>query len=187
MVSDIVNNVVVASEGNCTAIVEITDVCEPGSGAPASSDLIAITIKDKNGVVIYSNKWNGTQSVKEVLNGGNLQIHSGSTTGAPKCSVTSTRMDVTARQPESGIAINKFDLKAFPNPSDKQFTLKIESDNLKDEISVRVIDMLGRTIQTFKNLSAGQTLQIGGNYKVGIYFIDMMQGNRHRQLKLVKQ
>ena len=124
---------------------------------------------------------------KATLNGGNLQIHSGSTTGAPKCSVAGTRIDLTARQPESEIEINKFDLKAFPNPSKNQFTLKIESDNLKDGISVRVIDMFGRTIQTFTKLSVGQTLQIGGNYKVGVYFIDIMQGNRHKQLKLIKQ
>jgi hypothetical protein len=189
VVNDIVNNVVVGSEGNCTAIVEITDVCEPGSGIPASSDLIAITVKDKNGVVIYSNHWNTSlkKTDKATLDGGNLQIHSGSTTGAPKCGATSTRMAVTARQPESGIISHEFDLKAFPNPSDNQFTLKIESDNLKDEISVRVIDMFGRTIQTFTKLSAGQTLHVGGNFKVGIYFIDMMQGNRHKQLKLIKQ
>jgi hypothetical protein len=189
VVSDIVNNVVVASEGNCTAIVEITDVCEPGSGMPSSSDLIAITVKDKNGVVIYSDHWNTTskKTDKVVLNGGNLQIHSGSTAGAPKCYVTGTRVDMTAREPESTIVINKFGLKAFPNPSEDQFTLKIESDNTKDKISMRITDMFGRTIQTFTNLSAGQTLRIGSNYKVGVYFIDMMQGGIHRQLKLIKQ
>lgn len=77
VVSDIVNNVVVGSEGNCTAVIEITDVCEPGSGARSSTDLIAITVKDKNGVVIYSNKWDATarKTTKQELSGGNIQIH----------------------------------------------------------------------------------------------------------------
>jgi hypothetical protein len=190
VVNDIVNNVAVSSEGNCTAIVEITDVCEPGSGSPTSSDQIAITVKDKNGVVIYSNHWNtaSKKTDKVVLNGGNLQIHSGSTTDAPKCGVTtSTRADMTARQAESTIVMNKFNLKAFPNPSEDQFTLKIESDNTKDRISVRVTDMFGRTIRTYTNLFAGQTLRIGSNYKTGVYFIEMMQGNIRKQLKLIKQ
>ena len=188
VVNDIVNNVVVYSEGNCAAIVEITDVCEPGSGVPTSSDLIAITVKDKNGVVVYSNHWVSTKSVKVPLNGGNLQIHSGNSTGAPKCGLSSsTRADITARQPESTIVMNKFDLKAFPNPSKSQFTLKIESDNTKDQINIKVTDILGRTIQTYTNLSAGQTLNIGSNYKVGIYLIEMIQGNMHKQLKLIKQ
>jgi hypothetical protein len=65
--------------------------------------------------------------------------------------------------------------------------LKIESDNTKDQINVKVTDMVGRTIQTFANLSAGQTLRIGSNYKTGIYFLQMTQGNMHKQIKLVKQ
>ena len=83
--------------------------------------------------------------------------------------------------------MKKFDVKAFPNPSQSEFTLKIESDNQKDAISLRVMDMLGRTVQTFTNLTAGQTLQIGGNYKIGIYFVDVMQGDQHKQIKLIKQ
>jgi len=84
-------------------------------------------------------------------------------------------------------SVTKFEIKAYPNPSESQFTLKIGSDNLKDKISVRVFDLFGRTIQTFTNLMVGQILQIGNNYKVGVYFIDMMQGDKHRQLKLIKQ
>jgi hypothetical protein len=81
----------------------------------------------------------------------------------------------------------KLSVIAYPNPSENQFTLKIESNNLKDKISVRVFDLYGRTIQTFTNLTAGQSLKIGENYKVGVYFVDMMQGDKHKQLKLIKQ
>ncbi|TMI67933.1 MAG: T9SS type A sorting domain-containing protein [Bacteroidetes bacterium] len=85
------------------------------------------------------------------------------------------------------VVFNQLNLKAYPNPSENVFTLQVESDNLKDKISLRIFDMAGRTIQTFTNLSPGQTLKVGSNYKIGVYFIDMMQGDKHKQVKLVKQ
>jgi hypothetical protein len=51
---------------------------------------------------------------------------------------------------------------------------------------VRVTDVSGRVIQVFSNAYAGQIMEIGSTYRPGIYIIEMIQGNQHKQLKLVK-
>jgi hypothetical protein len=190
VVNDIVNGVVVTSEGNCTAIVEITDVCEPGAGMQASSDLVAITVKDKNGVVIYSSNWNAVskKTDKKPLNGGNLQIHSGSSLGAPKCTIVSSPVTVVQRNIEKPtVAIEgAVDLKAYPNPTSSGFSVKLQSSDRMKKIQLRVTDVSGRVIQLYNNLSAGQVLQIGNTFRPGVYIIEMIQGDLRKELKLVK-
>lgn len=192
VVSTIVNGVVVSSEGSCTAIVEISDICEPGSGAKASSDGIAITVKDKNGVVIYSSKWDATakKTIKQTLDGGNIQIRNGSTTGAPTCTFT-TQTVTTLRSVYINIAVPEvtnatFGLKAFPNPSATQFNVQLQSSNTTDKITLRVFDVNGRTVRVMQSLTAGQTVQLGSAYRPGIYFVEMLQGKARTQVKLLK-
>ena len=80
----------------------------------------------------------------------------------------------------------EFILKASPNPSSSQFTLKIESGNTKEILNLRVVDVFGKVIEVKNNIFAGQTLQIGNNYRPGFYFVEVTQGNNKKQLKLIK-
>jgi hypothetical protein len=190
VVSTIVNGVVVSSEGNCTAIVEISDICEPGSGTIASSDQIAITVKDKNGVVIYSSKWDPTakKTIRQTLDGGNLQIHNGTTTGAPTCTSQALTLN---RSVQMNTAVPKvitmnFGLKVFPNPSATQFIVQPQSSNTTDKFTLRIFDISGRIVQVIPNLAAGQTIQLGNEYRPGIYLVEMIQGKNLTQVKLIK-
>jgi hypothetical protein len=154
-----------------------------GTGVP---DRIHMKIYNKStGQVYYDNQpgagsdWDDPTTV--IDQGGDITIvNPNMVVGTP-----TTMALVTERQEMK--PASRLSIAAYPNPSENQFTLKIESDNLKDRISIRVFDMAGRTIQTFTNLAPGQTVKVGWNYKVGVYFIDMMQGDRHKQIKLVKQ
>jgi hypothetical protein len=80
----------------------------------------------------------------------------------------------------------EFDIRAFPNPSTKQFIIRLESTNAIDKISLRVIDMYGKTLEVRNNLSNGQTIQIGSTYRPGIYIVEMLQGTNRKQVKLMK-
>lgn len=60
---------VVSVDGNASLQVVMTDAGEPGS-----SDKIAITLLDKNGGLWFSSNWNGTTTVQQLLNGGNIQV-----------------------------------------------------------------------------------------------------------------
>ena len=78
------------------------------------------------------------------------------------------------------------EVKVLPNPSSYQFTLKVESDKINEMMNLRVMDVLGKVIEIRTNVFAGQTLQIGNNYKPGVYFVEVTQGNNKKQLKLIK-
>ncbi|HEU4606921.1 MAG TPA: T9SS type A sorting domain-containing protein, partial [Chitinophagaceae bacterium] len=68
-----------------------------------------------------------------------------------------------------------------------QFFVQIESSNRVEKVQVRVMDLSGRVIDLFNNLSANQTLKLGSKYRPGMYIVEMIQGENRRQLKLIKQ
>lgn len=47
--------------------------------------------------------------------------------------------------------------------------------------------MLGRMVETKLGVAPNTTLELGANYKAGIYYLQMVQGNRKRTIKLLKQ
>ncbi|HEV8285639.1 MAG TPA: T9SS type A sorting domain-containing protein [Chitinophagaceae bacterium] len=149
-------------------------------------DKIHMKIYNKNtGQIYYDNQPNATSDADDPTTTADGDI----TIVNPNMIVgtTTTTMARANTTEETKQVADKLSVVVYPNPSENQFMLKIESDNLKDKISVRVMDMYGRTVQIFTNLSAGQILHIGSNYKTGVYFIDMIQGDKHKQLKLIKQ
>jgi hypothetical protein len=54
-------------------------------------------------------------------------------------------------------------------------------------MTLKVIDLSGKLIEVRNNLVAGQTLQLGNNYRPGMYFVELIQGDKRRIVKLVKQ
>ena len=106
--------------------------------------------------------------------------------GAPLISTIVSTGNIQQVINEKQIRATEFILKASPNPSSSQFTLKIESGNTKEMLNLRVADVLGRVIEIRNNIFAGQTLQIGNNYRPGVYFVELTQGNNKQQLKLIK-
>src|SRR3989442_16032860 len=69
-IQDITNPLVMSIDGNATLQVTMTDKGEPGS-----SDTIGITIWNKSGGLWFSSNWNSTQTVEQILGGGNLVVH----------------------------------------------------------------------------------------------------------------
>jgi cell wall-associated NlpC family hydrolase len=66
-VTDPLNPVTVA--GNAILNVVMKD-----NGEPGSADLIGISLWSKDGELLFSNNWDGTQTVKVTLDGGNLSV-----------------------------------------------------------------------------------------------------------------
>ena len=71
VIQDITNqDAPVSVDGNATLKLEMVDKGEPGS-----SDTIAITVYKKDNTLYYSSNWNGTNTVQQTLDGGNLSVH----------------------------------------------------------------------------------------------------------------
>jgi hypothetical protein len=161
-VTDPLNECTVLS--NLTLEIKMTDNGE----SSGTNDKIAITLRDGN-TILFSNNWNGANTVEQQISSGNLVVSGGSNVPAARISTSTASPEVD--QPTT---ISKFDLKAYPNPT-------------KDPMTLKVIDLSGKVIEVRNNLVAGQTLQLGNNYRPGMYFVELIQGDKRRIVKLVKQ
>ena len=76
-------------------------------------------------------------------------------------------------------------LMATPNPSQDYFQLKAYGGS-GEPVQVRIVDLLGRVVETWAGLSPQSTLRFGSHYRPGIYMAEVQQGARKQLLKLVK-
>jgi hypothetical protein len=168
------------SQGANTAVIQVIDNGEPGASSAQTPDQIQIVIRDKNGVIWYTNippaYVNNNPAYLQNLGGGNIQVRTSTTT---KQRVENTIVDQVVTAP--------LIVKAFPNPTSSQFFVNIQSSNSVDPIQLRVFDLYGRTLESRQQVPAGSSVQLGETYKAGIYFIEVMQGDKKQQLKLIKQ
>ena len=188
------------SDGSGTIVLSIEDNGEPGSNGGPTNDRIAITVKDKNGNLFYAS--NGAYTVPTAyptmfknLVGGNIQIRSTSVAKDPdEIKVAPTPVAVTSAPSQVSVAervialqptVEKLEAKAYPNPSVDQFSIKLES-NSKEPIRLEIFNEIGRLIEVKNNLIAGQTLQLGSEYRMGTYFVKIIQGKMSKVLKIVK-
>ena len=72
-----------------------------------------------------------------------------------------------------------------PNPSSTDFKLQVRS-NTNEAVSIQIIDMSGKTMQTVNRISKGQNVTVGSAFKAGVYFAEVKQGNTKTIVKLVK-
>ncbi|OQP50167.1 hypothetical protein A4D02_27440 [Niastella koreensis] len=86
---------------------------------------------------------------------------------------------------ETDKSANGLHVHALPNPSSQYFTITIRSND-KQPVTLRIINSTGRVIETH-TAGANGSLQIGGNYMPGTYFIQVVQGRNMVTLHLVKQ
>jgi hypothetical protein len=76
-------------------------------------------------------------------------------------------------------------VKVLPNPSPSHFTLQVSSSQSSGRITLRMLDGVGRLVET-KIIAAGSQLQVGHKYRPGTYFAEVVQGSEKVTLKLVK-
>lgn len=78
-------------------------------------------------------------------------------------------------------------VRAMPNPTTHQFTLQLKGGAEEGGVELRVMDVLGRLVEARKGIASNTSLQIGANYRPGIYVVEAVQGNERVTLKLIKQ
>ncbi len=79
-----------------------------------------------------------------------------------------------------------FGVIVSPNPSQEQFTLLVKSSNLTDKIDIRISDVMGKVLETFSNIQAGDAVQLGSKYRAGVYIAEITQGSNRKSYKLIK-
>jgi hypothetical protein len=122
---------------------------------------------------------------------GNGRIYTITITSTDDCGNTATKT-VNVYVPHSNNSFVEpgpgpdITLKAMPNPSNNNFTILVNSDNISEKMTLSVFDLYGRIVETkIIDLSKGRIV-IGDNYIPGSYYIRVTQGNKFSELKLIK-
>ncbi len=153
-----------------------------GCEGSASKDIAVLDIRagKKNDKVVICH-----ESLSLEISGNAVAAHLahgdmlGTCTEAP---VVTTKQSAVSEQ-----AISNLTITALPNPSDRYFTLRLQSGDNVGKLSLRVTDILGRVVEQKENLRAGQLIQIGHSYRRGVYFAEVNDGKEKIVVKLVKQ
>ncbi|RYE19098.1 MAG: T9SS type A sorting domain-containing protein [Sphingobacteriales bacterium] len=166
---------------NSIVYLRVIDMGEPNTAGTSRIDQISILYK-LNNVVIYSSEAYTVTNDPSVIKlmdivKGNIQVHVAGAKGANQRSVDPV---ITSIAPES------FNLKVLPNPSSSYFTVNITA-NSTEKMQVRVMDIMGRNIETLTNMAPNQSIRLGMQYRLGLYFVELTQGTKKQQVKLIKQ
>jgi hypothetical protein len=74
-----------------------------------------------------------------------------------------------------------------PNPSTKDFKIKMQQTNSAQQLSVRIFDVAGRVVETRSGVQVDKTITVGSGLKRGIYFAEITGGREKRIVKLIKE
>jgi hypothetical protein len=83
-------------------------------------------------------------------------------------------------------SVQNLTVKAYPNPSSSYFNVSIQG-SLDQPISMNIIDVSGRILETKTGISANSTIQIGQRLPLGIYLLQIIQGKQKTEMKVIKQ
>ncbi len=90
-----------------------------------------------------------------------------------------------AKNKPAGLNTNtEFDVTAFPNPGHQQFTIQLTGIDFSTPASLQVTDATGRQMESMQHIQ--NTITVGNNWKPGMYFITVIQGNKRKMIRLVK-
>jgi hypothetical protein len=76
-------------------------------------------------------------------------------------------------------------VKVMPNPTPAYFNVLITGKN-NSLVTVRVVDIFGRVLQLNQKIAANSNLQLGHKWSGGTYFVEVMQGNERKLVKVIK-
>jgi hypothetical protein len=93
---------------------------------------------------------------------------------------------VLKEEPTATIELGENELVAYPNPF--QNTIVLE-DKSKDQspFDVRVVNLVGETVQCIKNFQSGEAIKLNDNINAGVYFLIVERGLESMEIRIVKQ
>ena len=98
------------------------------------------------------------------------------------CGLTRVNPIYTKKHPK----LPSFDVKAYPNPTEHQFTLYIEGAST-EKVQVVIFDALGRLVKKIERGDPMNAIRFGEDLKTGVYMVEVRQGVNRKTLKLIKQ
>jgi hypothetical protein len=176
----------VALLGNLTLTITAWESIATTDG---SKDRISVELVGSGSQgLIFSSNWLSGATQWQQLNSGKMRVRNPSAeipcTNCSGSGITVKPGEVD-KATETIPVIDDLKVTVMPNPSNTNFRITVNSNDLKEPVKLLITDMLGRVIET-RITYAGQTITIGNKYISGTYAVRIMQGRKTRQLTLIK-
>jgi hypothetical protein len=163
-----------------TYTIEITDAA--GTKLVATKTIEAENVAGgKNGkyITICVNGKTGSEIEPQVAKA----LNNGATLGACE-SVVLSRAAAIVTQPTP--EVREMSIKGSPNPSNTFVNLRLYGMNPNVQVVVRVTNMEGKLVEV-RNVLGSQALELGRNYRPGVYFVEALQNGNRTTTKFTKQ
>ncbi|MFT3912001.1 MAG: GDSL-type esterase/lipase family protein [Ferruginibacter sp.] len=115
-----------------------------------------------------------------------LNINLPACAGAKQGNIVGKGNNTPAVKTEEEPLAKDLEIKVMPNPTYNDFKLVITSNDKNTPIYLRLTDISSKIIEIKPVVIPGQVISIGANYTKGIYIGEIIQGDKHRVVKLVK-
>ncbi len=169
---------IIGSQSGVGFIMTVVDGQLDGSGI----DKIRIKIYNKNtGEVYYDNQPGASDAALPTQGVGPNSIIVVQRNNINALSTTTSRQIANESQ-----SIDELDVRVHPNPASTYFNVTIKSNNTKEKIALQVFDVYGRSIEVRSHIPNGSTIRVGDLYRPGAYYIRVLQGMQHKEIKLIK-
>jgi len=177
-------NVTVAPTTTTTYLVTVTD--QNGCTAMADKEIKVIDVSaGKNGnKVKVCHQSAGSKTLEISADDVADHLAHGDMLGACQTNISTFNGGQSAAVERN---IGQLTIRAYPNPSNNVFTITLQGGQSAQALSVRVMDMMGRTVEQKTGIAANQTLKLGASYQKGVFFVEISSGTVKTILKLIKQ
>jgi hypothetical protein len=80
---------------------------------------------------------------------------------------------------------SRLQVQAWPNPGTEYFELRFAGE-MNQPIQVRISDITGRPMENYRLANPAMSLRVGSSWRTGTYFVEVVQGNDRKTIKLIK-
>ena len=87
---------------------------------------------------------------------------------------------------DAATTMNQLSVGVLPNPSTNYFTLVLKTTS-HEPLQIAIKDQVGRLVETIRPANPSSSVKIGGGYRPGIYYAEVIQGNKRKVVTLLKQ
>ena len=169
---------IIGGQSGVAFTMTVTDGALDGTGI----DKIRMKIYNKNtGAIIYDNQPGASDADNPVaaVGANSVIVIQGNQSNS------SMTKAVAVEVPEN-ITADGLEITANPNPSNSYFSVKVRTNNIKEKIVLQVYDVNGKMLDVRNSVSPGSSVRFGDLYRPGTYFVRVIQGKEHKELKLIK-
>ena len=78
-----------------------------------------------------------------------------------------------------------FNVQVMPNPSSTFFNLAIRGSN-ESPVTIKIMDIFGRVVERHDRIAANTVLKVGDKWTNGSYYVEVVQGNQRKIIKIIK-